>query len=151
MSTLFASLLIAHVILGLVGAISSFIVAFLLLKPIASVRLLRWSAITATITYILSWISGGWYYWKYYGTVVKPVIISGKYPWAHSIFTETKEHLFMFLPFAALCVFLLVYFGADELQQNEVLRKRSATLALVVFVIAVVVTLSGVLITGGAR
>jgi len=44
------------------------------------------------------WIAGGYNYLTVYGSQVKPVILTGLYPWAHEIVMEAKEHVFVFLP-----------------------------------------------------
>jgi hypothetical protein len=44
------------------------------------------------------WIAGGYNYLTVYGSQVKPVILTGLYPWAHEIVMEAKEHIFVFLP-----------------------------------------------------
>lgn len=151
MSTFFATLLITHVVLGLVGVISSFRVTFLLLCPEIKASSLKWVSGLAFSSYFISWLSGGWYYWKYYGTNVKTKIVGGDYSWAHLIFMEAKEHVFLLLPFATLCIALILWFKADTLATDVVLKKRLMILSLVITTIAIIITLSGILITGGAR
>lgn len=151
MGILFATLLIVHVVLGLVGVMVSFRVTYLLLRPENQTPSLKCASALAFLSYIISWLSGGWYYWKYYGTNVKPKIIGGDYAWAHTIFMEAKEHVFLFLPFATFLVALIIWRKADTLSSDPVLKKALMVLSLVVTIIATIVTLSGVLITGGAR
>lgn len=64
-------------------------------------QIVAWIGVGA---FLLSWIIGGYYYVKTYGPMIKPVIKSGPTPWAHSIITETKEHIFLFLPFMAITI-----------------------------------------------
>jgi hypothetical protein len=151
MSTFFAILLITHVVLGLVGVMASFRVTFLLLCPEIKVSSLKRVSILAFLSYFISWLSGGWYYWKYYGANVKPKIVGGDYSWAHLIVMEAKEHVFLLLPFATLCIAILLWFKADTLATDPVLKKRLMILSLVITTIAIIITLSGILITGGAR
>ncbi len=151
MSTLFAVLLIVHVVLGLVGVMASFRVTFLLLRPEVQIRSLKCTSMLAFLSYIISWLSGGWYYWKYYGASVKPKIIGGDYAWAHAIFMEAKEHVFLFLPFVTFCVWLIIWKKADTFPTDTLLRKRMMILSLCITLVATIITLSGVLITGGAR
>lgn len=151
MTTLFAATLILHVLFGLLGLIASFWVTFHLFGAIHNHRTLVRSSALAFISYILSWFAGGWYYWKYYGAIVKPKIVGGDYVWAHAIFMEVKEHIFLFLPFASLCIFVILWLAGDSLRDNGLLRRRVAMLSFFVTLLATIVTLSGVLITGGAR
>lgn len=151
MSTTFATLLSLHVILGLIGVMASFAAAFMLLKSELALGFLKRVSLLAFLSYLTSWFTGGWYYWKYYGSVVKPKIMGGDYTWAHAVFTESKEHVFLFLPFAAFALFLLIYTHGEALRNDVLLKKRVSTLALIITFIGAVITLSGVLITGGAR
>lgn len=49
----------------------------------------------------LAWIVGGNYYLTGYQQI-KGTIVEGPQPWSHLIFTEAKEHIFLFLPALAL-------------------------------------------------
>lgn len=151
MSTFFAGLLIAHVLFGLMGTIGSFRLTFMLIKEAADVRVLRFVSLSSFCAFVASWFTGGWYYWKYYGAAVKPVIVGGEFPWAHLVFMEAKEHIFLFLPFASLVLALLIWLKGDTFSTNPILRKKVMALALAVTILAIIVTVSGVLITGGAR
>lgn len=150
MTPLLKTLLTVHVLLGLVGVITSFMVTYLLIKPDIPKRFLRNAALVSLLSFIISWVAGGKYYLMYYGSQVKPLILKGKYPWAHTVFTESKEHLFLVLPFAALVILLIVWLKADSLGSDHDLRSRTMKLSLVTTAIGIIITLSGVLITGGS-
>ena len=66
--------------------------------------------------YILTWVIGGYYYVKFYGPLVKPIIKAGSAPWAHAIAMEAKEHIFLFAIPIAITVYFLARFNADELR-----------------------------------
>lgn len=151
MSIFFATLLIAHVLFGLVGVMASFRVTLLLIKDTLPISALIRSSLYAFFSYLISWLSGGWYYWKHYGTSVKPAIVGGEFPWAHLVFMEAKEHVFLFMPFATLCIALMLWLKADALQQEPSLRRKLMLFSFFVTLLAVIITLSGILITGGAR
>lgn len=151
MTTLFATMLILHVLLGLTGVILSFMVTYSLLKSEINLRFTRCTAFSAFLMYVLSWLSGGYYYWFYYGSKVKPVIMGGAYKWAHLVFTESKEHVFLFLPFVSLTLALALYAYGNELSTDSDLKKRMFRFSLAITIVAIIVTLSGILITGGAR
>lgn len=151
MSIFFASLLIVHVLFGLVGVMASFRVTLLLIKDTLAIPTLARTSFYAFFSYLISWLSGGWYYWKYYGASVKPAIVGGNFPWAHLVFMEAKEHVFLFMPFATLCIALMLWLKGDALQQDPALRKKLMVLSFFVTLLAVIITLSGILITGGAR
>ncbi len=149
MTPLFASLLSAHILLGIVGVCASVITAFTLIRYTGGTYTFR-TACIACFGYVLSWLSGGWYYWKFYGASVKPAILENT-PWAHLIFMEAKEHVFLFLPFASLVLAVLLYTHKEALSTDDTLRKQTLFLALTIAGIAVIITLSGVLISGGSR
>lgn len=151
MTTLTQGTLIAHVILGVIGTMAMYGVWLALLKKTPSVKFLKGASLTAFLSFLLSWFSGGYYYVAYYGDIVKPKILAGKYPWAHQIMTEAKEHIFLFLPFATLALFVAVWKLGDQFAIDENLRKRVAQCAGVITAVAVFVTLAGIIISGGAR
>jgi hypothetical protein len=150
MSTLFGSLLVAHILLGLIGVFISFAVSLMLLKRETTHRTIRY-AYYACVAYVFSWFTGGYYYWFYYGTQVKPKIMGGNFAWAHAVFMEAKEHVFLFLPFASFALAVVLHYAIDCFNSEPVLKKRTAALSVAVTAVAVVITLSGVLITGSAR
>jgi len=61
----------------------------------------------ALILFLTSWASGAYYYVIHYGKNVKPIIVAGSYPWAHTFFMEAKEHVFLIIPFLALVLWLV--------------------------------------------
>ncbi len=82
-------------------AILAFLWAFVeLLGPTKSrIRRAKIASLLGAVFFVLSWVTGGTYYVTQYGELVKPVIKAGAEAWAHSIVMETKEHVFLMLPF----------------------------------------------------
>ncbi|OGY62650.1 MAG: hypothetical protein A3G58_00555 [Candidatus Colwellbacteria bacterium RIFCSPLOWO2_12_FULL_46_17] len=67
------------------------------------------TAVVGALSFIGSWIAGGYYYVKFYGPLVRPVIKGGLAPWAHNIMMETKEHIFLFIiPLAITALFAVL-------------------------------------------
>ena len=64
-------------------------------EPMKRFRL-RVVAFIGLAGFLLSWLIGGYYYIKFYGPLVKPIIKAGSAPWAHAVAMETKEHVFLF-------------------------------------------------------
>jgi len=143
--------LITHVILGIVAVAASYAVWLELLKKSPSLSFLKKSSLISFFSYLLSWLSGGYYYVVYYGDIQKPKIIAGAYPWAHKIFTEAKEHIFLFLPFTALALLLILWKAGGDLPQNELLRKGAVFLAATITVIGILIALAGIIISGATR
>jgi hypothetical protein len=113
-------------------------------------RLRSWSLV-GLLSAVLSWLTGGHYYVTYYGAKVKPVITAGAYSWAHTVFTEAKEHIFLFLPFLALVIWLVVWLTGDRMAQAAPLKRALVWLVGVTTVLGIIVTLSGVIISGAVR
>ena len=151
MTSIFTITLIAHILLGIAGVVSSYVVWLGLLKSKQSLSFLRTTSIVATVLYFASWLSGGYYYALYYGAHVKPVILAGAYPWAHKFFIEVKEHVFMFLPFMALATVLALYVVNEQGELNERSRKWLTLLVGITTIIGIFITLSGVVVSGAVR
>ena len=140
-----------HVLIGVTGIIASYATLIWLFKRNVPVRLLKISSLTAFVAYITAWITGGYYYVIYYGGNVKPIIKEGPTPWVHLIIMEVKEHIFLFLPLLSFVVLLVVWLNGNKLQENRRLRNALALVALITLVIAVLMALGGVVISGSAR
>ena len=141
----------AHVILGLCGLASSYAVVLNLRKRELPRGFLKTFSLISFLSYAASWATAAYYYVLLYGKAVKPVILAGKYPWAHTIFMESKEHIFLLIPFLSLLTAAIIWFLGNRLQSDESLRSATAALALVTFLIGVFVTIAGVLISGAVR
>ncbi len=153
MSFLLKYLLIGHIFIGLTGIILFYAVLMVLLKTIDDkrIKLLRRLSLWGFISFVLSWISGGYYYVQYYGDKIKPIIKAGKYPWAHTIIMEAKEHIFLFLPFAALAITLLFYFLGDKIEQNQNIKKSAILLSVIIVIIGTLMALMGIMISGAVK
>lgn len=149
--TLLQTALVTHIILGLVGVIGAFALLIGLLHRLPKIRSLKIWSVATFLSFIISWISGAYYYVLYYGTAVKPVIVAGAYPWAHKIIMEAKEHIFLFIPFVALVLVIGIYFAPDDIANDKPIKKSLAWLAAFVFVTSALIALAGVAISGAAR
>lgn len=94
-----------HAALGEIG-VGAFLWVFVELLNPSEERIKRAKkiALLGALLFLLSWIAGGYYYVEFYGDQVKPLIKEGPFPWAHAIVMETKEHVFLFLPFLSLSI-----------------------------------------------
>lgn len=151
MSSLFALALSTHIIAGVIGVIVLFVVVLTLLSKSVNIKKLQITASLAALSFYLSWFSGGYYYWKYYGDNVKPVIKDGDFPWAHLVVMEAKEHIFLLLPVMSLLLVGFAFFSKARLLTDESFKKSVAFFALSMLVLAVLITLAGIVISGGAQ
>jgi hypothetical protein len=100
--------------------------------------------------YLLTWLIGGYYYVKFYGPLVKPVINAGAAPWAHAIAMEAKEHVFLFAIPIAATIWLLARLDATELKSLG-LRSSFIRLTLIAAALGLALGLMGFVISAAAR
>ena len=108
------------------------------------------AAIVGLAGFALTWIVGGYYYVKFYGSLVKPIIKSGSAPWAHAIAMEAKEHIFLFAIPIAVTVFLLSRINSKELESLK-LRKGLINLIIIIAGLGLSFGLMGFIISAAAR
>ena len=107
-------------------------------------------AVAGTVFLLITWLIGGYYYVKYYGSLVKPGIVAGAAPWAHAVSMEAKEHIFLFaLPIALTLVFLS-FVGRDKIE-NAGLKKSFLILTFLLSGVALSLGLMGYIISAAAR
>lgn len=141
-----------HAFLGEAGALAFLWVFIEMLNP--SERRLYRARLAASLGVLFlvgAWIVGGYYYVTEYGAFVKPVIKSGPLPWAHSVITETKEHVFLFLPFLAIYVWGLLKRYKDEFIQNASQRKAVLVVSILIVLLAFSMAGMGFIISSGFR
>ena len=119
----------------------------------ASVRTnkrMKWISGLSAASFLMSWIFGGYYYVNYYGSLVKPIILKGTVPWAHTVSMEAKEHIFLFILPMVLTVFLMSEIFIDELKSLDLKRPLIFLLSLIVG-LALLMGLMGFVISAAAR
>jgi len=109
------------------------------------------ASLTGTILLFIHWLLSGIYYVAYYGPEVKPIIKEGPWRWAHSIVMESKEHIFLFLPFLALLLLFMVWKYNDKLRENRGLRLSIFSLGSVMLLLFMLMILAGFLVSSGYR
>lgn len=102
------------------------------------------------ISFALTWVIGGYYYVKFYGTLVKPIIKAGSSPWAHAIAMEAKEHIFLFAIPLAVTVYFLSRLDSSELESLG-LRKIFIIIVVSLAGIGLSLGLMGFIISAAAR
>lgn len=146
MTSSLAALLIVHVLSGILAIGMHNVILMHLLKKAPNyifISRLAWSAVAL---FLISWATSAYYYVTYYGTAVKPRILAGAAPIAHTFFMETKEHIFLLLPFAALSIALCAtYLRANE---DDALRKSTALLTLIALMIGIATAAAGIFVSG---
>jgi len=88
---------------------------------------------------------------EFYGSTVKPFIKEGPYPWAHKVVMETKEHVFLFLPFLGLLAWGLMQRRGSWMANDGCARVAAMYAVGSVAVIAASMALFGFLVSSGFR
>ena len=98
------------------------------------------------------WVVGGYNYLTAYGSQVKPVILAGPEPWAHSIVMEVKEHIFVFLPIIVIALSLtLAILDKDALLKDPKARRAVAITASLALFMVLLMFLMGAIISNAGN
>ncbi|MDQ1313156.1 MAG: hypothetical protein QG605_1695 [Euryarchaeota archaeon] len=98
------------------------------------------------------WIAGGYNYLTNYGSQVKPIILAGLDPWAHSIVMEVKEHVFIFLPIIVIALSMtLVILDQNALLEDPEARRAIAITALLALLMVLLMFLMGAIISNAGN
>ncbi len=109
-------ILLAHSTFGVLGTISAvWVFVEALNARVENAGRIRNAAFISALCMTATWIVGGYWYVHFY-PADRALILAGPWPFAHTLFMETKEHLF-FIP--ADSIVLL----ADR-RSRQTLRKR---------------------------
>jgi len=106
----------------------------------------------AFLVVVGSWIIGGYNYLTNYGSQVKPIILSGPKPWAHSIVMEVKEHIFIFLPIIIIALSMtLVIIDQDSVLKDPNVRRAIAITATLAFLMILLMFLMGAIVSNAGN
>ncbi len=121
----------------------------ILANPVKRVRI-KVAAYLSFLSFVATWLVGGYYYVKYYGALVKPGILAGSAPWAHAIAMEAKEHIFLFLIPMACVILCAALLKREELAE---LKLKNSLLVLIFVATAIALSLGamGYIISAAAR
>lgn len=117
----------------------------------ANIRRARFAVILGTLFLFAAWFGGGFYYLEIYGSAVKPFIKEGPMPWAHGVVMETKEHVFLFLPFLGALSWGLMQRLGQVMETDKRARVAAMYAVGTVTVLAGSMALMGFLVSSGFR
>ncbi len=141
-----------HAVLGELGIFSFLWVFVELLNPTEErIKRAKLAALLGLLFLLVSWLAGGYYYVAHYGPDVKPIIKEGPTPWAHGIMMETKEHVFLFLPFLAFMGFALLQKYQNGLIKHQKARKYVLAISVLIILLGLAMAAMGYLISTSAR
>lgn len=142
------AILLAHATLGVLGTLAAlWVFVETLNADEENASRIRAAALVVTVCMVAAWIVGGYWYLHFYPSE-RALILAGPWPLAHSVFMETKEHLFLvtlilslYLPIAA----------ADTLHTNASARRMVLSVAMLIVLTGMVLEGSGAIIDHGVK
>ena len=106
------------------------------------------AGLTVAVFIWLSYIVGGYWYVNFY-YADKAIIKAGPWPFAHSFFMETKEHIFFSL--LLISTYLPVVVSGNQLLVNRGARNLVLTLSALVVLLGLVMEGSGAIVGLGVK
>jgi len=141
-------ILLAHSTFGVFGILSAAWVFVDALNASAdNAARIRTMAIATAMFMAATWLVGGYWYVRFY-PLDKALILRGPWPFAHTVFMETKEHLF-FIPL--VLSWYLVIAARDALATNALARKMVLCVALLIVASGLAIEGSGAIINHGVK
>lgn len=132
------AVLLAHATFGVLGTVSAvWVFVEALNAREENAQRTQTAALAVAIFMVAAWIFGGYWYLHFY-PVERALILKGPWPFAHNLFMETKEHLFLMTLILSL---YLPIAARDRLYANAAARRM-------VLCVAVLVVLTGLSIEG---
>jgi hypothetical protein len=107
----------------------------------------RAAALVTAVSMAAAWICGGYWYVHFY-PAEKALILTGPWPFAHNLFMETKEHLFLI---TGMLAFLLPVVAREKLDSNAAARKLVLSVAALIVITGLAVEGAGAVIEHGAK
>jgi hypothetical protein len=141
-------ILLAHATLGVLGTVAAlWVLVETLNAREENAQRIRGAALGVTICMVAAWIVGGYWYLHFY-PAERALILAGPWPLAHSLFMETKEHLFLMTLILSL---YLPIAAADKLYANAAARRMVLCVAMLIVVTGMVLEGSGAIIDHGVK
>jgi hypothetical protein len=141
-------LLLGHASLGAMGCLAALwvFVETLSARP-ANLGRIRLAALLTAVCICGAWICGGYWYVHFYPPE-KALILRGPWPFAHSFFMETKEHLFFVTAMLAL---VLPIAAREKLDASAAARKLVLAVAAMVAITGLAMEGAGAIIDHGVK
>jgi hypothetical protein len=141
-------ILLAHAAFGVLGTVLAVWVFAETLNASEDNELrLRRVALAVTLSIVAAALFGGYWYLHFY-PAERSLILAGPWPLAHTLFMETKEHLFLMTLILSL---YLPIAAADRPHANEAARRMVLCVALLIALTGLVLEGSGAIIDHGVK
>jgi hypothetical protein len=141
-------ILLAHAGLGVLGILSALWVFVEALNAREeNAKRIRNASLAVAVFMIAAWIAGGDWYLHFY-PADKALILKGPWPFAHNLFMETKEHLFLLTLILSLYLPIAAF---EKLHANASARKMVLWVAMLVVLSGMAIEGFGAIINHGAK
>lgn len=142
------AVLLAHATFGVLGTVSALWVFVETLNAREqNLQRIRRAALAVAIFMVGAWIFGGYWYLHFY-PVERAMILHGPWPFAHNVFMETKEHLFLM---TLILSFYLPIAARDRLYTNSAARRMVLSVAMLIVVTGLSIEGAGAVIDHGVK
>src|SRR5579862_1769714 len=141
-------ILLAHSTFGVLGILcAAWVFVDTLNARADNAGRIRTMAIATAAFMAATWLVGGYWYVRFY-PLDKALILRGPWPFAHTVFMETKEHLF-FIPL--VLSWYLVFAARDTLATNAFARRMVLCVAALIALSGLAIEGSGAIINHGVK
>jgi hypothetical protein len=141
-------ILLAHASFGAIGCLAALWVFVEALNArLANRGRIRTASLLTALAIAAAWICGGFWYVHFY-PAEKALILGGPWPFAHSLFMETKEHLFFV---TAILAFLLPIATREEADTNAAARNLVLALSGLIVITGLTIEGAGAVISHGVK
>jgi hypothetical protein len=142
------AILLAHATVGVMGTLAALWVFVETLNASAgNAQRIQRAALAVAVLMGAAWILGGYWYLHFYPTE-KAMILKGPWPFAHNLFMETKEHLFLL---TMILAFYLPIAARDQLYSNAAARRMVLCVAMLIVVTGLSIEGAGAVIDHGVK
>jgi hypothetical protein len=142
------AILLAHATFGVLGTLSAvWVFVETLNAREQNAWRIRRAALAVAIYMGLAWIFGGYWYLNFY-PVERAMILKGPWPFAHTLFMETKEHLFLMTLILSLYLPIAAW---DELHVRAAARKMVLCVAMLIVLTGLSIEGAGAVIDHGVK
>lgn len=142
------AILLGHATFGVLGTIAAvWVFVETLNAREQNLRRIRTAALAVTIFMIAAWLFGGFWYLHFY-PAEKAMILQGPWPFAHNVFMETKEHLFLM---TLILSFYLPIAAWDKVSSSAAARRMALCVAALIALSGLAIEGSGAVIDHGVK
>jgi hypothetical protein len=142
------AILLAHASVGVLGTVSAlWVFVDTLSAREENAQRIRNLALAVAVFMSGAWFLGCYWYLHFY-PVEKAMILKGPWHFAHNLFMETKEHLFLM---TLILAFYLPIAARDRLHSNAAARKMVLSVSMLIVLTGLWIEGAGAIIDHGVK